>query len=58
MVRAIVGTLWDVGRGKVTVEEFRRIIEAKDRCKAGMSVPAEGLTLVDIEYPNHLFLNT
>jgi tRNA pseudouridine38-40 synthase len=58
MVRAIVGTLWDVGRGRITVEEFRRIIEAKDRCKAGMSVPAAGLALVDIEYPAHLFLNT
>lgn len=58
MVRAIVGTLWSVGRGKATVKDFRRIIEAKDRCKAGMSVPAVGLALVDIEYPEHLFLNS
>ncbi|MDR0394444.1 MAG: tRNA pseudouridine(38-40) synthase TruA [Tannerella sp.] len=58
MVRAIVGTLWCVGRGKATVEDFRRIIEAKDRCKAGMSVPAKGLALTDITYPDHLFLRT
>jgi tRNA pseudouridine38-40 synthase len=50
MVRAIVGTLIDVGRGKLSVDDFRRIIEQKDRCKAGGSVPAQGLWLVDIKY--------
>jgi len=51
MVRAIVGTLLDVGRHKMTVSDFREVIEAKNRCRAGMSVPACGLTLVDVEYP-------
>jgi tRNA pseudouridine38-40 synthase len=50
MVRAIVGTLIEVGRGKLTVEEFRKIIEKKDRCAAGTSAPAQGLFLVNVEY--------
>ena len=50
MVRAIVGTLFDVGRGKITPADFREIIETKDRCKAGMSAPAEGLVLMEVEY--------
>ena len=50
MVRAIVGTLFVVGRGKMTPEQFCEIIEAKDRCKAGTSAPAEGLYLVDVKY--------
>ena len=56
MVRAIVGTLFEVGRNKMSVEEFRTVIEAKNRCKAGVSVPAHGLYLVDIQYPENLFL--
>lgn len=55
MVRSIVGTLFDVGTGKITVPEFCNIIEAKDRCKAGVSVPAHGLYLVDIRYPENIF---
>ncbi len=50
MVRAIVGTLLEVGRGQLSAEDFRCIIEAKDRRKAGGSVPAHGLYLVKIEY--------
>lgn len=50
MVRAIVGTLIEVGRGRITIDDMRRIIEAKDRCQAGESVPAKGLFLVDIKY--------
>ena len=50
MVRAIVGTLVEVGRGKLAAEDIRRIIEAKDRCRAGESVPARGLFLADIRY--------
>ena len=54
MVRAIVGTLLDVGFGKLTIEEFHHIIEQKDRGAAGASVPAKGLFLVDIVYPEEL----
>lgn len=50
MVRAIVGTLIEVGRGKISVEDFRQIIEKKDRCSAGESVPGNALFLVDIRY--------
>lgn len=50
MVRAIVGTLIEVGRGKLTVEDFCKIIEKKDRCSAGTSAPAHGLFLYDITY--------
>ena len=55
MVRAIVGTLFEVGRGKIPVDGFRDIIEAKSRSRAGTSAPAEGLALMDIEYPDNLF---
>ncbi|MCD7973812.1 MAG: tRNA pseudouridine(38-40) synthase TruA [Candidatus Azobacteroides sp.] len=54
MVRAIVGTLVEVGRNKITIQQFRDIIEAKNRCKAGTSVPAQGLFLTDVEYPDKL----
>ncbi|KKY61277.1 pseudouridine synthase [Tannerella forsythia] len=55
MVRAMVGTMFEVGRGKRSVDDFRRLIEAKDRCRAGTSAPPEGLTLIDIDYPDDLF---
>lgn len=51
MVRAVVGTLVEVGRGKITVNDFREIIERKDRCAAGTSMPPGGLYLWDIKYP-------
>ncbi len=51
MVRAIVGTLLEVGREKISLNNFRKIIEAKDRNKAGTSVPGHALYLVNIEYP-------
>lgn len=50
MVRAIVGTLIEVGQGKITLEAFRKIIESKDRSKAGVSVPAKGLFLTQVIY--------
>lgn len=56
MVRAIVGTLVDVGRGKLSVEGFRQVIEKKDRGGAGTSAPGHALFLVDIGYPDDLFL--
>lgn len=55
MVRAIVGTLLEVGRGKLSVDGFRQVIEAKDRGQAGTSVPGHALFLVDIAYPAELF---
>lgn len=51
MVRAVVGTLLRIGKGEITEKEFTDIIEAKDRCQAGQSVPACGLYLVDVSYP-------
>lgn len=57
MVRAIVGTLIDVGRDKLSFDEFRSIIEAKDRCRAGTSVPGQALFLNHISYPQHLFIS-
>jgi tRNA pseudouridine38-40 synthase len=56
MVRAIVGTMADIGMGKKTVKEFEEIISAKDRCKAGKSAPAKGLFLTAIEYPDSIFI--
>lgn len=50
MVRAIVGTLVEIGLEKINIEDFRKIIEAKDRGKAGSSAPAQGLYLVDVGY--------
>lgn len=50
MVRAIVGTLLEVGKGRMSVEGFRDVIERKDRCGAGTSVPAHALFLEEVEY--------
>ena len=56
MVRAIVGTLMEVGRHRMTVDEFRSVILKKDRCSAGDSAPAQGLFLYKIEYPDDIYL--
>lgn len=58
MVRAIVGTLLEVGRNKMTLKEFEAVITAQNRCKAGTSVPAHGLYLVDIQYPESIFVSS
>jgi tRNA pseudouridine38-40 synthase len=50
MVRSLVGTLIEVGQGKLTPEDFREILEARDRTRAGQSAPAAGLFLVDVGY--------
>jgi tRNA pseudouridine38-40 synthase len=50
MVRAIVGTLIDVGLDKISIADFRKIIESKNRSNAGLSVPAKGLFLTNINY--------
>ena len=51
MVRSVTGTLLDVGRGKLSIDGLREIIERKDRCAAGVSMPAQGLFLTKVEYP-------
>ena len=51
MVRSVTGTLLDVGRGKLTLDGLRQIVERKDRCAAGVSMPAQGLFLTKVEYP-------
>lgn len=50
MVRAVVGTLVEVGRGKISVEEFEQIILKKDRCSAGTSMPPQALFLWKVDY--------
>ncbi|MFO7615486.1 MAG: tRNA pseudouridine(38-40) synthase TruA [Bacteroidales bacterium] len=54
MVRAIVGTLVDLGHGKISLEDLQKIIEGKDRSLAGESVPAKGLFLSRVVYPQQL----
>jgi tRNA pseudouridine38-40 synthase len=56
MVRAIVGTLLEVGKNKISIKEFCEIIESKSRSDAGFSVPAHALFLTDIKYPNDINL--
>lgn len=50
MVRAVVGTLVEVGRERLTIEEFQRVVEGKKRTEAGESMPAHALFLEDITY--------
>jgi tRNA pseudouridine38-40 synthase len=56
MVRAVVGTLIELGRGKISLEDLSRIVLAHDRCAAGYSAPANGLFLVSVKYPPTIFL--
>lgn len=55
MVRAVVGTLLDVGLKKIKSEDMHRIIASKDRSEAGVSVPAKGLYLTKVIYPKDIF---
>ena len=57
MVRAIVGTLLDVGFGKTSLEDFHEIINKKSRVNAGSSAPANGLYLTRVIYPEEIFKN-
>ncbi|MDE6878772.1 MAG: tRNA pseudouridine(38-40) synthase TruA [Odoribacter sp.] len=52
MVRAIVGTMVEIGQGKLTLADFRRIIESRNRCNAGTSVPGHALFLCHVDYEN------
>ena len=54
MVRAIVGTLIDIGRGKRPVDYLKHVIESMDRSAAGMTAVPQGLYMVQVEYPEHL----
>lgn len=56
MVRAIVGTLLEVGYGKMTLDSLHDVIKSKDRGKAGASAPAHGLYLTKVQYPNTIKL--
>jgi len=56
MVRAIVGTLVDIGRGRQPVEEMHRILASGNRSEAGVSAPAQGLYLSKVVYPEGIFL--
>ena len=56
MVRAIVGTLLEVGIGKIKAVQVKEIIDQNDRCMAGTSVPANALFLSEIEYPKDIFI--
>lgn len=56
MVRAIVGTIVEIGLKKMDLKEFEEIILAKDRCRAGKSALAKGLFLSDIEYPDEIYI--
>lgn len=57
MVRAIVGTLIDVGLGKSSLTDIESILASKDRSNAGVSVPAKGLYLTAIKYPKNIIDN-
>ncbi len=57
MVRAIVGTMIELGQHKISLDGFRKIIEKKDRAHAGYSVPAHGLFLEKVEYPDDIFIS-
>ena len=57
MVRAIVGTLLEVGKGRMTLDEFKNVIESRDREMAGASVKAKGLYLTRVIYPDSIFID-
>lgn len=57
MVRAVVGTLIEVGTGKTSIQDFIAILDSKDRRKAGPSAPARGLFLTEVKYPDNIFIN-
>ncbi len=56
MVRALTGTLVDLGKGRIDLDEFAKIISDQDRKGAGMSAPAQGLFLVKVDYPEEIFV--
>lgn len=55
MVRAIVGTLLEVGQARMSLEGFQQVLESRDRSRAGRSAPAQGLFLTKVEYPDTIY---
>jgi tRNA pseudouridine38-40 synthase len=55
MVRALVATMLQLGREKISIDEFRHIIENKDCREASFAVPAHGLFLIEVKYPDNYF---
>ena len=56
MIRALVGTLLDLGFDKISIDDFKAIIAAQNRTVAGQSVPPQGLYLCDVRYPDEIFI--
>ncbi len=56
MIRALVGTLLEVGSGNISFDDFQKVIDAKDRTKAGRAVPPDGLFLTAVQYPVELYI--
>jgi tRNA pseudouridine38-40 synthase len=56
MIRSMVGTLLDIGTGKKDLTDLRKILDSRDRTQAGRSVPARGLYLCNVVYPDEIFL--
>jgi tRNA pseudouridine38-40 synthase len=56
MVRAIVGTMLELGTGNITLNDFEQIVLSRNRSMAGQSVPPQGLFLTDIKYPENIFI--
>lgn len=52
MIRIIMGTLFEVGQGRMTVQEFKHVLDSKDRSLAGPTIPPHGLFLTKVEYAN------
>ena len=58
MVRAIVGTLIEIGKGKLQIKDLDEIIQSRDSRNAGYSVPPQGLFLTEIKYDKKIFLKS
>ena len=56
MVRSIIGTILEIGQSKISNKELINIIDKSDRIYAGPSVPAHGLLLTKVEYPDNIFV--